>query len=303
VIKCFFIAILFDFEIKGYNKMKFYQLLNFFAETYSQSKERPAHLQNNFYVENRALMNSYQSSAQDAVQKYAPMNLTPNMDQFRKGISIWQEKILKKKKILTDIDVYNSHVFSSLDVKNNGLTPSHHCSGFLLYQSGILVHQIIDKAGINQCFSSKLISAAAHTFNNIENKNALELRQATFGAIAIGGMLLLFCPLKLFKNFSKSIAKISMNINKNQLINQFQIIEGGNKLPSVVKLLGKSLISTSSVLFADEYISKQRFNKALTSEELFNEIYENNLLHLANDDDRKQEEQDKIIHLVLSTTL
>lgn len=251
--------------------MKFCDIFKFIENTYFQAIERPRNLQNCFYREKHALMPSRQSEAQHSVQAYAPQDLSPNMTLFRERIPFWQNEILKKKSKLKDIDIYNAHVFASLDVKNTRF-PSHHCSGFLLYQAGVLAHQMIRKAGVQESFSSKLVSTAAHTFNNIEERNALNLRHLTFGAIAIGGALMMSFPSRLFSPFAKNITKIAANLNQNPSIKE-SYITVGNNFSKAIKLLGKSMISTSMLLFADEHLAKDTFIKNASSKELFQKYY------------------------------
>ena len=277
--------------------MRFSELLLYFQNSFQNSKQRPNELQTTFYRDNMKGMPFYQAKAQDAVQEYAPTHLSQNMSLFRLKIPEWEKEILKKKQKLTNTDIYYAHVLASLDVKNTS-NSSHHCTGFFLYMAGVITHQLITKAGIPESFASRLISSAAHSFNNIEDPKALQLRNTMIGAIAIGGTFMLFCPSRLFSMFSKNITRFATSINQNPTVNHAYLMRG-NLSMRPIKTLGLSLIGSSSLLFMDEKNASNIFQRTQSSEKLFQELYNKSMptetmTHPENDP------EEEMVHFILS---
>lgn len=121
-------------------------------------------------------------------------------------------------------------------------------------------------------FTSKLISAAAHSFNNIDDPKAISLRQSTFGLIAIGGVFILFCPVKIIQPFSKNILKWAFQKSLNPKTIGSCVLKETIKLKPRI-IAGSCFIAGAASLTIEEIFSKKIFTENNSAQDLFNYFY------------------------------
>ena len=105
--------------------------------------------------------------AQDAVQRYAPHDLSDTMQTFRSRIPLIEQDMIAYKKeqglepYLTDGDVLDAHHIAARDAKAKTKP-----TGYLFYNGGVLFHRL-NKGVFGDELAAKVISPMAHTFNDV----------------------------------------------------------------------------------------------------------------------------------------